>query len=63
MTNRDNRLQEIMTRPVKTPLQRSKNEKILEGEKNRFANKIGALSRKVESLKSRDNFTFNLAKL
>ena len=63
MTNRDSRLQEIMTRPVKTPLQRSKNEKILEGEKNRFANKIGALSQKVESLKSRDNFTFNLAKL
>ena len=63
MTNRGNRLQEIMTRPVKTPLQRSKNEKILEGEKYRFANKIGALSQKVESLKSRDNFTFNLAKL
>lgn len=61
---RENRIREICSRPVKTEIQRNRNEGILLGEKERFDKKIKNLNRKVESLKeSPDNYSFNLVKI
>jgi len=64
MINRDNRIREIMSRPVRTAIQRSKNESVLLSEQARFAKKLEGLHRKVDSVSAAsDSFTFHLEKI
>ena len=61
---RENRIREICSRPVKTEIQRNRNEGILLREQEKFDKKLENLTGKVESLKeSPNNYSFNLVKI